>query len=157
MKKISRRTYNMLLNYIEIGNSIKANDIISNYTKLLGRGCSRCAYLVRLEDYVPFVLKVEWYPDKSRWGSCQNENEVKVWNRNDHKFLPEIYDYDTKTGQYTWLEMEYLTKAKKIPNSDEIWQFAMSLRLNMSDLFCQSHWGLNSNKEMKVIDFGLGI
>jgi len=152
-RQINRNSYSKLLRAIENGNCQDASMFLDNYATYLGWGCTRKAYLINLEGYEPFVLKIEWQPEKYNY-IAQNRKEVRTWLNNDHKFLPDIYDWDTKNRLTKWIEVEYIHPTKGMPLNKEI--NAIIKKLNLyGDVYENRHWGKNSRGHYKLIDFGI--
>lgn len=160
--RMNKQEYSKLLRLIESRNQFSAEKLISKSSMVfLGNGWARKAYKVYLDGYEPFVLKIEWNSSLYSYSlgssmNCQNYAEINTWLNNNHEFLPDIYDWDTRSGQVRWLEMEYIdTKRKKLPNKNDLTNFISSLSLNSSDASQKKHWGKNSKGELKIVDFGL--
>lgn len=153
---ISKRTYSKLLSFIEKGDEVRANMILKS-CKFLGSGCSRTAYKIHLKGYIPFVLKIEWKVINGSMYYNQNKREISTWLNKDNKYLPDIYDWDTKSNNFRWLEMEYLStlrSTKDIPNSQEKFLISKDLGITCREIDRERHWGRNSKRKLKIIDFG---
>lgn len=134
--------------------------VLKKCSKFLGRGSSRKAWLIKLWGYEPFVLKTamingEWDKKHPYYGLRQNKNEVNAYRRSNHKYIPNVYDWDEKN--FTWVEMEYLKRISKSSYHKlygDIKEFSRETGVSLMECFRIEHWGKNSEGKIKFLDLG---
>lgn len=171
--KISEAEYSKILELCCSGNYSSARHLAYKFGKYLDEGGDRASYLIFPEHYQrAIVLKIDMYTPVSspEDNHEQNRHEVFVCKNLKHPYVPKIYDYDAEN--FTFLEMEYLTKASYIPSLEEIAKFAEAIEevrrqkeefkghgngfaVNTEEeLSHPRHWGIDSSGNIKALDLG---
>lgn len=140
-------------------------DILLNQqgVDLLGAGCGRIAYSVKVHGYEQVVLKFIGDPYDNHkdnlTGRAQNRHEIWIYKNFGHlKYVPRFFDWDSK--HFRWIEMELLQKSRKSdrPMMDAVRKFVQKVNDIREDevnpVIRPDHWGINRYGTPKLIDMG---
>lgn len=156
--KVSFQKYSKIKELIKEDNILEAGHLALSLGKRLGAGCDREAFLIHPERYKkPIVLKIDSFYHKTYDRNAeQTKNEIRIFERYNHKFIPKIFDWDC--DEYRWLEMEYLEAIpypyKEIPSDEDIMKFSNFIRGAFREHSKRDHWGLDSKGQPKILDLG---
>lgn len=157
-KQASISSYNKIKELATNDDIFGASSLAAASGRSLGEGVDREAFLIHPEGYKePIVLKIDsFYSYELGRNAEQTKNEIKIFQKYKHPYIPKIFDWDKKN--FRWLEMEYLKPfphGMKLPLFPTIEKFSKLINGTYKEYTKREHWGLNDQGEPKLLDLGL--